>query len=366
MNAADSYATAIEQACDQIRVSTTRPAVVEWAWQTKITTSLASFTNASGTNDVECLIDMVLFATLKRHAMEEYWIPTLLNDEGKPALDIYRRAEADVWAAAGRAMTREQLAELRGLIDRWRREHPGQYYVVHLRFANLAADLGLDAQSAEGSGPSSIFGLLQVDPLAGLSPVTAEMRNYRAMSERMMYMGVRMPRVLGWQVEYATLRATGTPEVHRLLDTADRFAAVAETFPAHLSKEREAALTQVQGMVRAEREAAVEQVNHRVSGQREALTDELTKQSSQLRQMVGDVSSLVGNVQQAAANVNASTSKTVVTTEEAGRRTMTLGFWLALVLILVLIICPPAVLLLYRLAVKHWVALPAPRPASTA
>src|SRR5688500_3217595 len=113
MNAADSYATAIEPACDPIRVRPTRPAGADWAWQTKITTSLASFTNASGTNDVECLLDMVLFATLKRHAMEEYWIPTLLHDEGKPALEIYRRAEADVWTAAARAMTREQMGELR-------------------------------------------------------------------------------------------------------------------------------------------------------------------------------------------------------------------------------------------------------------
>src|SRR6476646_10086745 len=71
MNAADSYATTIEQACDQVRASTTQPAIIDWAWQTKINTNLASFTNASGPNDAEALLDMVLYATLKRYALEE-------------------------------------------------------------------------------------------------------------------------------------------------------------------------------------------------------------------------------------------------------------------------------------------------------
>jgi hypothetical protein len=303
---------------------------------------------------------MILFATLKRHAMEEYWDPTLLHEEGKAAVEIYRRAESDVWATAGKALTREQQDELRGLIDRWRQEHPGQYYVVHLRFANLAEDLGLDPRSPRGKLPGSIFGLLHVDPLAGLDPVTAEMRNYRAMSERMMYMAVRMPRVLGWQVEYAALRATGTPEIRQMIETADRFAAVSEKLPDELSKERRAALVQVGELVKAEREAAVDQVNQRVAGQREAIMEDVTRQGSQLRQIIADVSALVANAEKAAENVNESTSKTVVTTEEAGRRTMNLGFWLTLPLILVLIFCPPAALLLYRMAVKRWVG---PSPA---
>jgi len=356
MNAADSYATAIAQATNDVRTSTTRPAVADWAWQTKIDTTLAALTNASGANDAVCLLDMVVYATLKRHAMEEHWIPTLLHDEGKPALEIYRRAERDVWTAAGRSLTRQQQDDLRAMIDRWRKEHPGRYYVSHVRFADLAAELGFHADSPHAKTPGSVFGLLHIDPLAGLDPVTAELRNYRALSERMIYMSVRMPLVVGWQVEYAALRASGTPEVHRALDTADRFAALAEKLPADLSKERQAALVQVQELVKAERQAAVDQVNQRVTAQREAVTEEITSQASQLRQIIDAVSGLVAKVEDAATRVNESTSQTVVKTEEAGRRTMRLGFWIVLVLILVLIFGPPAALLLYRLSVKRWLA----------
>jgi esterase/lipase len=144
--------------------------------------------------------------------------------------------------------------------------------------------------------------------------------------------------------------------VHRALDTADRFAVIAERLPSDVSKERQAALEQVHDLVQAERQAAIDQVNQSVSAQRVALTDELTKQTSQLGQIVADVNRLVGNVQQTAASVNQSTSKTIVTTEEASQRTMVLGFRLGLVLILVLIFCPPAALLLYRLAIKRWIA----------
>src|SRR5688500_4549641 len=173
MSAADSYATAIAQASDQLRSSTTQPAVADWAWQNKIATSLASFTNATGPDDALCLLDMVLFATLKRQGLEDHWIPTLLKDEGKPVLEIYRRAENDVWATAGKSMTKAQQQEMRELIDQWKQEHPGQYYVSHVRFADMASQLGFGADHPRGKAPGSLFGLLGVDPLAGLDPVTA-------------------------------------------------------------------------------------------------------------------------------------------------------------------------------------------------
>ena len=153
--AADTYATAIAQATDQLRKTTTRPEVVDWAWQTKINTALASFTNATGPNDAVCLLDMVLFATLKRQALEDYWIPNLLHEEGKPVLEVYRRAEADVWEAAAQGLTPEQLTEFRGLIDRWRSEHPGQYYVSHVRFADMAAALKSPRRRRGRRGPAA-------------------------------------------------------------------------------------------------------------------------------------------------------------------------------------------------------------------
>jgi hypothetical protein len=363
--AADNYATAVAQATDQLRRTTTRPEVTDWAWQTKIATAMASFTNATGPNDATCLLDMVLLATLKRCALEEHWIPELLHEEGRQVLEIYRRAEADVWEAAAQGLTREQLAELHALIDRWRLEHPGQYYVSHVRFADMASAMKVDAASPEARSPGSVFGLLHLDPLAGLDPVTQELRNYRALSERMIYMSVRMPLVLGWQVEYVATRVTATPEVQRIAGSTEQFVKVLDKYPSELSKERQAALIQVQTLAAAERQATVDQVARAVAVEREAIARELTTQQSSVRQIIADVQRVVETTARATENANTETSKTIARTEEAGRRSMVLGFQLVLAVIVVLIVGTPAVLLLYRLANKRWIIVTANPPPPT-
>jgi hypothetical protein len=355
MSAADNYTTAVAQAMDQVRRTTSRPEVTDWAWQTKVATALAAFNNATGPDDAGCLLDMVLYATLKRHALEEHWIPQLLREEGPPVLAIFRRAEADVWDAAAKALTRQQQDQLRALIDRWLLEHPGQYYVSHVRFSDVAEAMKVTASSPEAQQPGSIFGLLQLDPLAGLDPVTRELRNYRALSERIVYLSMRMPLVLGWQVEYVATRSTATPEVQRIVNTAERFATLLEKYPADLAKERQAALVQVGELVKAERKEAIDQVSR-----------EVTAQQSSVRQIIADVQRVVETAARATASANADTSKTIITTEDAGRRAMVLGFRLGLAMVLVVVVGVPAVLLLYRIANKRWVGPATHSPPSTA
>ena len=360
--AADDYVTAVAQATDQVRRTTKRPEVADWAWQTKIATALASYTNATGPNDAVCLLDMVLFATLKRHALEEHWVPNLLHEEGAPVLEIYRRAEADVWAAAAQGLSKEQLAQLRALIDRWLSEHPGQYYVAQVRFADMAAAMKIYAASPEAKGPGSIFGMLMVDPLAGLDPVTQELRNYRALTERIMYMSSRMPMVLGWQVEYLATRVTATPEIQRVVGSSEEFVKQLGAYPAELSKERQAALVQLHELVKGERQAAIEQLARAVSDQREAVSRDVTAQQSSVRQIVADVQRVVETTAAATTTANTETSKTIARTEEAGRRSMMLGFQLIVAGFVILLIGTAGVLLLYRLAIKRWIAATAPTP----
>jgi hypothetical protein len=226
--------------------------------------------------------------------------------------------------------------------------------------------MDVTASSPEAQQPGSIFGLLHLDPLAGLDPMTRELREYRALSERMIYMSARMPLVLGWQVEYVATRATATPEVQRVVDTADRFVTLLEKYPAELAKERQAALGQVQEMVKVERREAIDQVTRAVATEREAVVKEVSAQQSGVRQIVGDVQRLVDTAAQATERANADTSKTIITTEVAGRRSMVLGFQLVLAVALVVIVGTPVTLLLYRLANKRWVGPAAQPPPSTA
>ena len=102
MASADTYLAVFVQAMDELRDNTKRPEVAEWAMEQRINTGTAAFTNATGGNDFVALLDMLVLSTLKRHAMEEHWVPALLHEEGAPLMKAMLHGERDVWAAAPR------------------------------------------------------------------------------------------------------------------------------------------------------------------------------------------------------------------------------------------------------------------------
>jgi hypothetical protein len=287
------------------------------------------------------------------------------------ALDnkIASRAEKEVWARGAKMLTRKQLDELSSLIERWRRDHPAQYYVSHVRLADIAAAQQLTRGSPELKLPSSVFGLLYLDPLSGLDPVAAELHGYRALTERMMFLAQRMPLVFGAQVERATLAATSTPEMLRVVaavekfnggverftnhterftDVTARFTDVAAGYPKHLSAERAAAIEQASAAVAAERAAAIEQAASAVAAERKAILADLDAQDSRLRRITDDVKGVLARADQAGVSINAATTQTVSAAEQSTRRTLDRAFWLMLTLILVLLVGIPASAIVHR------------------
>jgi len=344
MSMADTYVTSMAQALDEVRSNTKRPEVVDWTLQTKIATATAAFTNVVGPNELVCLADMVVLVTLKRAALEEHWIPTFLHDEGKPLLASYQRAEADMLAMAARSFTPRQIEELRKLIEQWRREYPGQYYVSHVRLAELAPFRALRPDSAQIKVPGSLFSLLYIDPLANLDPVAQELRAFRLLTERMVFMFERMPMIFGWQGEYVMMRGTSTPQIVRFVEGTERFAGATERFadtvkkyPEDFSRTTSASIEQIAKNLTAEREAAIQQVADQLDAQREAIGKDLEAQEERVRQLLADASQLVQSVSEAGASINSATAQTVTTTEEATRRTLDHAFKLSLILILTLL-----------------------------
>ncbi|MGB7161295.1 MAG: hypothetical protein WBD40_24770, partial [Tepidisphaeraceae bacterium] len=391
MAAADTYTTVCAQAMDELVKKTTRPEVIEWALQQRISSAIASFTNATGSNDYVALLDMLVFATLKRHAVEEHWIPNLLHEEGAPVLEAFRRGETDVWAIGGKSLSSAQLDQLRVIIDQWRRDNPAQYYVSHIRFTDFATSMNVGAGSPHVKMPGNVFGLLYIDPLANLDPVTRELRDYRALTERIVFLVNRMPIVLSWQLDFITQRATSGPQIVAFVESTARFADSTKQFaeaaarvadatketadavtrtadaivkvPDDLAVERKAAIEQVDVVVAAQSKAAIDQVMAGVTAQREAVARDLDAQEGRLRQLVADVKGVVERADQAGLSINTATGQTITTTEQATQRTLRLAFRLGLILIIVALVGIPLSLLLYRIAARRWAA-PAQRTTS--
>jgi hypothetical protein len=373
MAAADTYMTIVAQATDELRKTTKRDEVVEWAQEQRIATAIASFTNASGPNSLVALLDMLVLTRLKRAALQEYWIPTLLHEEGEPVLRAFRRGEDQVWLSGAKVLSEPQLAELRRIIEQWQTDNPTQYYVSHIRFTDFANAMRITSSSPQVKLPGSVFGLLYVDPLAGLDPVAKELAEYRALSERLLYVVNRMPIVLSWTMELTGERLTGAPQIVRFVESTSRFTEATTRFtdsvarmPKDLASERTAAIEQLDAATGRQLKGAIDQLDaattRQVKGaldqmfagmtaQREGIVRDLAGQESRMRAVVADVRGVVDRADEAGRSLNTATAQTIGTTEQATRRTLTHAFVLALVLVVAIALT----MLAYRIAVKRWV-----------
>ena len=365
MSLADTYSQTVVQSLDEMVATSKDPQKISWARKQRLATLSVSMTNATGPNAVVGLLDMVVFATLKREAIEQHWVPNLLGEEGKAVAQAHRRGEAEAWAAAGRVLSRQHCNQLRQLIDEWKRAHPQQFYVGYTRFSDFDAFRNLSPQSPEAKNPGSLFSLFYVDPLAGLDPVARELRSYRALTERIAYIGSRLPILAAYQVDLAVGSAIESPEVRAFVASTEKFAGATQQFatavsayPKDLSTEREAAVKDIAAATARERQAAIEQASRAITAEREAILKEIEAQDGRIRGIMGEASKLIAQAEKAGASLNTSTSQTITTTEDATRRTMDHAFRLSLILLLVVLLGVPVAMLTYRLMSRRLLAAP--------
>jgi hypothetical protein len=124
------------------------------------------------------------------------------------------------------------------------------------RALGIASQVALSSR-AGAAPPTSVFNLLNLDPLSGLDPATREIAQTRMFAERALYVAQRMPMILRWQTELLSIDAVEMPAVQQLVTnstqiatSADRFARVAEQIPSQVSAEREEILKALQAQER--------------------------------------------------------------------------------------------------------------------
>jgi hypothetical protein len=211
---------------------------------------------AAGPNAVANLLDMTIFVTVTRMALEKHWQPHVFGKSALPMLAYCRTAEATIWKLTRTMLKPEQEAELREGIAAWHRTNPLRESLVAARALGFASRMA-EAHHGGEIAPGSVFNLLMLDPFAGMEPAVREVAETRLFAERALFITQKMPMSLQWQTELLALNAVSLPEVQRLLTNstniaasmeqfagaAERFARVAEQLPGHLSSEREQILT---------------------------------------------------------------------------------------------------------------------------
>jgi len=248
---ADEYSMRMISGVDNLRRGTNALTPAK-ALQAKIEIGSETWSIAAGPNAVADLLDMTVFVTVTRMALEEYWQPKVFGESVRPMLEYSRNAEAEIWGLAGTVLTKEQQAELRRGIATWHSKNPLPEGLVAARVLGFASQVA-DAGEAEKTKPGSVFGLLGVDPLAGMDPAVRELAQTRMFAERALFVTQKMPMLLRWQTELLTINTTETPAVLQVVSNStqiaasvERFAAVAEKLPDQVSTEREEILKALQ------------------------------------------------------------------------------------------------------------------------
>lgn len=180
---------------------------------------------------------------MTRGAVEKRWKPDQFGESADSLLTSVNRLDRELDAVAAGVLTPEQRQELRQAIDARQKDLPPSDELQVARTLSFTAKHG----TKEAPRSSSLFALLNLDPLSGLDPATQEIARSRAFAERALYVAQRMPTLLRWQMELLALDAQDGPAVRQMVASAaqvsasaDRLARVSEQLPDRLSKEREA------------------------------------------------------------------------------------------------------------------------------
>ena len=201
---------------------------------------------ATGQNAFANLLDMVALVTLTRITVESRWVPGEYRASALPLVAACRQGETQIWRIARQALTPAQAAELRKAILAWQRENHSQDAFRTVRALGFASMIAKKSRPSGQSGDSSVFDLLDIDPLSDIDPAVREIAKTRLFAERALYIAQKMPGLVRQQSGLFALKATEMPKVQELIDNttrlaeaADRLSRVAQQLPGTVDAEQE-------------------------------------------------------------------------------------------------------------------------------
>ena len=274
---ADGYVAAIADAADQVaaRIKTRDAQVAALHW--KINQATAAYLNATGENPLTNVLDLVVLASVSRMVVESGGAGEALGPAPEPLVTEHKDLETMAWNLADQFLTPDQHRELESLVQDWRKKNPNERSVATARFRDFALELGRISQPRNVQA-TSIFSLLFIDPLAGLSPTTVAIQQSRELAQRTVSYAQRAPTILRWQAELLALQVGGQPDTQQVLAEMQRtslsIADVAKTVQG------------VPELVDAQRKAALDQFFAGIAAERSAILSDMASHESQFRDLL--------------------------------------------------------------------------------
>ncbi|WP_374603653.1 hypothetical protein [Niveibacterium sp.] len=240
----DSVSLAVRQVEDQVNDPHSRRLLNDF----QVKQSTAAVQIGSGPSAKINALDMLILATLTRNVVEQR-LPPVLGKSAAPVINTFGKLETGAWALVD-FLTPAQRDDLRSKLEAWKQTSTSLDSVAFNRLADFARATGL---LKPGDAPDDgVFGLIGLDPFAGLSPAVKEIEQSRLLAERAIYYAQRSPMLLDLQTRSLSSALADMPESRAMLatstrvgDAAAKMAETAALMPATLSSEREAAIRQM-------------------------------------------------------------------------------------------------------------------------
>ncbi len=210
-----------------------------------------AYTDASADNAVLGTLDLVTLAVLSRMMVETNG-PARFPDQAAAILAVHRDLEEAAWELAAQVLTPAQMEDMRRVLSEWRDRHPDSEIAPFVRFQEFLSEVQTGGSKSRPSAPSSLIGLVGLDPMAGLDPAVRQVEQSRLLAERAVYYAQRLPILFDLQLDRSVNRLAAGPESQKLQQqvasltaSAATFASVAQALPGTISAEREALIAQL-------------------------------------------------------------------------------------------------------------------------
>jgi hypothetical protein len=148
---------------------------------------------------------------------------------------------------------------------------------------SLVGDILSQSKLANGEN-SSLFSVLDLDPLASLDPAARELTQTRLFGERALFVGNHMPQIMEWQAELLSMRTLRNPSIEQLIVDTGRLTQTAEQMGNSLS--------QVPGVIADERKEIVRAIQNQTP-QLLALSTEITAAFQEGQKMADSINGIL-------------------------------------------------------------------------
>jgi len=196
MDFSDQYTSAMWAALDDYLARETDPAKRVLAQKWKVTFGSAAMEIAASGDPRLNLLDMAVFISAGKWAVETYWIPQVFGGQAAGLRLVYAEMDRKIWAMVDERLTVKQRQDLRRLIAEWKRQNPAMHEVADVRLRNLEG-----VRLADFDETMTAKGLL-----ASVRKLLGRVDTSLLYGERMMFYIERSPRILSQETDFTLYR----------------------------------------------------------------------------------------------------------------------------------------------------------------